>query len=41
MGEVSLEQLTQDEKGGRIDIQAELDSGIVIDIEMQMQDEKT
>lgn len=40
MGEVSLEQLTQDEKGGRIDIQAELDSGIVIDIEMQMQDEK-
>ena len=40
LGEVSLEQLTQDEKGGRIDIQAELDSGIVIDIEMQMQDEK-
>ncbi len=40
LGEVSLEQLTQDEKGGRIDIQAELDSGLVIDIEMQMQDEK-
>lgn len=40
LGEVSLEQLTQDEKGGRIDIQAELHSGIIIDIEMQMQDEK-
>ena len=40
MGEVTLEQLAKDEKGGRIDIQAELNNGIVIDIEMQMEDEK-
>lgn len=40
MGEVSLQQLAQSEKGGRIDIQAELNDGIVIDIEMQIKDEK-
>ena len=40
MGEVSLEQLSTDEKGGRLDIQAELDNGTIINIEMQMRDEK-
>ena len=38
--EVNLESLAQDEKGGRIDIQAELNNGITVDIEMQLKDEK-
>lgn len=38
--EVNLESLAQDEKGGRIDIQAELNNGITVDIEMQLRDEK-
>ena len=38
--EVNLESLAQDEKGGRIDIQAELNNGIIVDIEMQLKDEK-
>lgn len=40
MGEASLEQLSKDEKGGRLDVQAELDNGMIINIEMQMRDEK-
>ena len=38
--EVNLQSLTKDEKGGRIDIQAELNNGIIVDIEMQLKDEK-
>ena len=34
--EVDLERLAQDEKGGSIDLQAELNDGIIVDIEMQV-----
>lgn len=34
--EVSLEQLSTKEKGGRLDLQAEIDNGIIINIEMQI-----
>lgn len=40
IGEANLEQLKEDEKGGRLDIQAELDNGMLINVEMQMRDEK-
>jgi len=40
MGEANLEQLRTDEKGGRLDVQAELDNGMIINVEMQMRDEK-
>jgi len=34
--EVNLEKLREDEKGGRLDIQAQLNDGIIINIEMQV-----
>ena len=34
--EVDLEKLAKDEKGGSIDLQAELNDGIIVDIEMQV-----
>ena len=40
IGEANLLQLSQDEKGGRLDVQAELDNGTIINVEMQMKDEK-
>ena len=36
--EVNLEQLSKDEKGGRLDLQAKLNDGIIANIELQMQD---
>ena len=38
--EVNLERLAEDEKGGRLDLQAELDNGLIINIEMQVKDEQ-
>lgn len=38
--EESLEQLALDEKGGRLDLQAELNDGIVVDIELQIRNNK-
>ena len=40
IGEANLEQLYKNEKGGRLDVQAELDNGMIINVEMQMKDEK-
>ena len=37
--EVSLEKLCKEEKGGRLDIQAYINDGTVVDIEMQVNDE--
>ena len=37
--EVNLEQLSREEKGGRLDLQAELNDGIIINIELQMENE--
>lgn len=37
--EVSLEQLSEKEKGGRIDLQATLNDGIIVNIEMQLRNE--
>ncbi len=37
--EVNVEQLKPEEKGGRLDIQAKLNNGIVVNIEMQMENE--
>lgn len=37
--EVSLEKLRQSEKGGRLDLQATLDNGIIVNIEMQIKNE--
>ena len=37
--EVNLERLAQDEKGGSLDLQAKLNNGIIINIEMQMHNE--
>ena len=34
--EVNLEQLSVDEKGGRLDLQAKLNDGIIVNIELQM-----
>ena len=36
--EVNLEQLSTKEKGGRLDIQATLNDGMIVNIEMQMKD---
>ncbi len=36
--EVNLEQLSKDEKGGRLDLQAKLNDGIIANIELQMDD---
>lgn len=38
--EVNLEQLHIDEKGGKLDLQAELNNGIIVDIELQIRNEK-
>ena len=38
--EVNLEQLSTKEKGGRLDIQATLNDGMIVNIEMQMNDLK-
>lgn len=38
--EVNLEQLQVEEKGGRLDLQAELNDGIIVDIELQIKDNK-
>lgn len=37
--EVSLERLSTFEKGGRLDLQAKLDNGTIVNIEMQVSDE--
>ncbi len=37
--EVNLEKLSEIEKGGRLDIQAQLDNGYIINIEMQVKNE--
>ena len=34
--EVNLEKLSKKEKGGRLDLQAKLDNGIIVNIEMQI-----
>ncbi len=34
--EVNLEQLSVDEKGGRLDLQAKLNDGVIVNIELQM-----
>ena len=38
--EVNLIQLTRDEKGGRLDLQARLDNGSIVNIEIQIKDKK-
>lgn len=38
--EVNLEQLSTREKGGRLDIQATLNDGMIVNIEMQVEDKK-
>ena len=38
--EVNLEQLSTREKGGRLDIQAILNDGMIVNIEMQVDDKK-
>ena len=38
--EVNLLQLTRDEKGGRLDLQARLDNGSIVNIEIQIKDKK-
>ena len=37
--EVNLERLSKEEKGGRLDLQARLEDGTIVSIEMQMRDE--
>ncbi|MBR2743681.1 MAG: Rpn family recombination-promoting nuclease/putative transposase [Clostridia bacterium] len=37
--EVNLEQLNPEEKGGRLDLQATLNDGIIVDIELQIENE--
>lgn len=37
--EVSLEQLAQNEKGGRLDLQAELNDGVIVNIELQIKNQ--
>ena len=37
--EVNLEQLKPEEKGGRLDLQATLNNGIIVNIELQMENE--
>ena len=38
--EVNLEKLGQEEKGGRLDLQAKLNNGIIVNIEMQIRNKK-
>ena len=37
--EVNLEKLSREEKGGRLDLQAKLEDGTIISIEMQLKNE--
>lgn len=37
--EVNLERLSRDEKGGRLDLQAKVEDGTIISIEMQLRNE--
>ena len=37
--EVNLEKLARDEKGGRLDLQAKLNTGVIVNIEMQIENE--
>ena len=37
--EVTLERLSKEEKGGRLDLQAKLEDGTIISIEMQLRNE--
>lgn len=37
--EVNIEQLSVEEKGGRLDLQAELNSGIIVNVELQIRNE--
>ena len=37
--EVSLQQLSVQEKGGRLDLQAILNDGVIVNIELQIQNE--
>ena len=37
--EVNLEQLAQNEKGGRLDLQAELNDGVIVNIELQIRNQ--
>ena len=37
--EVNLERLTREEKGGRLELQAKLEDGTIVSIEMQIRDE--
>ncbi len=37
--EVNVEQLSEEEKGGRLDLQAEINDGTIVNIELQMRDE--
>jgi ribosome-interacting GTPase 1 len=34
--EINIEQLSVDEKGGRLDLQAKLNDGIIVNIELQI-----
>ena len=34
--EVNIEQLSVDEKGGRLDLQSKINDGIIVNIELQM-----
>ncbi len=38
--EVNLEKLAKDEKGGRLDLQAKLNNGVIINIELQIRNQK-
>lgn len=38
--EVNLEQLSKEEKGGRLDLQAEINDGTIVSIELQIRDEE-
>lgn len=38
--QVNLEKLAQNEKGGRLDLQAKLNNGIIVNIELQIKNEK-
>lgn len=38
--EVNVEQLSEEEKGGRLDLQAEINDGTIVSIELQMRDEE-
>ena len=37
--EVNLEKLSEEEKGGRLDLEAKLNNGVIVNIELQMKNE--